>query len=135
MNRRGQILMLCSAFLATVWLAGCANRAGAATQSSSSGPPVGSAGVNLGAPSLRVAATDQLMFSPARATLQVGQIVEWTNTGSVTHTVTFINYPYPSDPTLTPGGMWEVKFTKAGTYAYQRTIHAGMTGTLNVTGG
>lgn len=135
MKRRGQILVLWSAFLLTVALVSCDNGAGASTANSSSGPPVGSAGVNLGAPSISVAATDQLMFSPARATLQVGQIVEWTNTGSVTHTVTFTNYPYLSDPTLAPGGTWEVKFEKAGTYAYECTIHAGMTGTLVVSGG
>jgi len=118
-----------------VTLAACDNGAGAATTSSSSGPPIGAAGVNLGTPSVRVAATDQLMFSPAKATLQVGQIVQWANTGSVVHTVTFTSYPYLSDPTLAPGGTWEVKFSKAGTYAYQCTIHAGMTGMLVVTGG
>ncbi len=135
MKGRVQFLVLCSAFLASVALAGCDNAPGAAAASSSSGPAVGSAGVDLGPPSVRVAATDQLMFSPARATLQVGQIVEWTNTGSVIHTVTFTHYPYLSDPTLAPGGTWEVKFNEAGTYAYQCTIHAGMRGTLVVTGG
>lgn len=91
--------------------------------------------MNLGTPTVHVAATDQLMFSPANVTLHVGQIVQWTNTGSVTHTVTFMNYPYLSDPTLTPGGTWEVKVNTAGTYPYQCTIHSGMTGTLVVTGG
>jgi plastocyanin len=133
-KRHGQILMLSVAFVGVLALTGCDNGAGAATASSSSGPPVGSAGVNLGAPSVHVAATDQLTFSPADATLQVGQIVEWANTGSVTHTVTFTNYPYLSDPTLAPV-TWEVTFNKAGTYPYQCTIHAGMTGTLVVTGG
>ncbi|HEY6470430.1 MAG TPA: plastocyanin/azurin family copper-binding protein [Candidatus Dormibacteraeota bacterium] len=40
-----------------------------------------------------------------------------------------------SDPTLAPGGTCEVKFTKAGTYPNQCTIHPGMTGKLVVTGG
>ena len=75
------------------------------------------------------------MVSPMSVTLNVGQIVEWTNTGSVTHTVTFANHPYLSDPTLAPGGTWEAKFTKAGTYPYQCTIHPGTTGKLVVTGG
>ena len=132
LKRNARLLLLGAALLATLTLVACDN--GAAT-SPSSGPPVGTAGVNLGTPSVHVAATDQLVFSPAKVTLQAGQIVQWTNTGSVTHTVTFTNYPYLGDPTLAPGGTWEVKINKAGTYPYQCTIHAGMTGTVAVSGG
>lgn len=123
MKRCWRVLTCSLTFLALVTLAGCANGAAPPTASSNS-PPVGSAGVSLGTPSVHVAATDQLMFSPKSATLQVGQIVEWTNTGSVTHTVTFMTYPYLSDPTLAPGATWEIKFTQPGTYPYQCTIHA-----------
>lgn len=126
-------MILCAGCLTLVAMSGCSNGAGAATNTSTSGPPVGSAGVNLGSPSVHIQATDQLTFTPATQTVAAGEIVQWTNTGTVVHTVTFDAYPYLSDPTLAPGGSWEVKITKAGTYPYHCTIHAGMDGTLVVT--
>jgi plastocyanin len=96
----------------------------------------GSAGVsNLGAAGVKVSATDQLQFSPASQTASVGQVVEWTNTGGVTHTIMFDSAPEVclSDAQLAPGATWEVKFTKPGTYAYRCTIHPGMTGSITVT--
>lgn len=128
-------MMVLIGCLSAMTFAACDSAPAGPSESPVSGSPVGSAGVNLGSPAVHVSATGQLMFTPAKATVQVGQIVEWTNTGSVVHTVTFTSYPYLSDPTLAPAGTWEVKFNKAGTYAYQCTIHAGMTGTLVVTGG
>jgi len=126
-------MILCASCLALAAMSACDNGSGTGTNMPGSGPPVGTAGVNLGTPSVHIAATDQLVFSPATQTVGVGQIVEWTNTGTVVHTITFDAYPYLSDPTLAPGGTWEVRFTKAGTYPYHCTIHAGMTGTLTVT--
>lgn len=100
-----------------------------------SGCVSGSAGVsNLGAPDVKVSATDQLQFSPASQTASVGQVVEWTNTGGLTHTVMFDGAAELclSDAQLAPGATWEVKFIKPGTFAYRCTIHPGMTGTIRV---
>jgi len=106
---------------------------GASTSSSSSSSSgAGAAGVNLGSPTVQISATDALKFVPTEQTAHVGDVIQWTNTASVTHTVTFDSFPSLSDPTLSSGGTWEVKFNAAGTYAYHCTIHAGMTGTLTV---
>lgn len=101
--------------------------------SSGGGTAAGTAGVNLGTPAAKVSATDTLEFSPATVTVKVGDIVKWTNTGSVPHTITFNSEPSFSDPTLAPGATWEVKFSKAGTFAYRCTIHPGMDGQVVVT--
>ena len=87
--------------------------------------------------SVTVDATDNLVFVPASTTAQVGDVVEFKNTGTVTHTVTFQdpNDGCLSDATLMAGSTWEVKFTAAGTYNYMCTIHApNMKGEITVTG-
>jgi len=103
---------------------------GAAT--SSNGPTVGTAGVNLGTATVTVVATDQLAFSPTSQTAHVGDIVQWTVPGTTSHTVTFASHSDLSDLSLLPGGTWEVKFTVAGTYPYTCTVHPGMNGTIVV---
>ncbi len=84
-----------------------------------------------------VAETDDLKFQPSSATVKVGDIVQWTNTGNSIHSVTFDNQQVPSLDTQNGGEAYEVKFLKPGTYHYICTYHvtSGMTGTLTVTGG
>jgi plastocyanin len=115
----------------TLGLAAC----GGSTASSNSSPPsvsVGTAAVSLGTAAVMISATGQLTFDPAMQTAHVGDIIQWTNTGSVAHTITFDTAPALSDPSLQPGATWEVKFTTAGTYQYHCTIHSGMVGTIVV---
>src|ERR1039458_1033918 len=107
----------------------------------SSGPPAacnGSAAVSsLGTATMTVQATDNLVFDPASSNAAVGDVVEFKNTGSVVHTVTFQdnNDACLTDNTLAPGATWEVKFTQPGTYSYLCTIHApNMKGVIKVTG-
>jgi plastocyanin len=107
----------------------------------SSGPPAacnGSAAVSsLGIATMTVQATDNLVFDPASSTAAVGDVVEFKNTGSVVHTVTFEdnNDGCLTDNTLAPGATWQVKFTQPGTYHYLCTIHApNMAGVIKVTG-
>jgi plastocyanin len=88
-------------------------------------------------PADTIAATDNLVFVPDTLPVAVGVVVEFKNTGSVTHTVTFQDSDDGclSDSTLAPGATWQVKFTKAGTYNYLCTIHApNMKGDITVTG-
>jgi plastocyanin len=92
---------------------------------------------SLGTPTITIAATDTLVFDPASSNAQVGDIIEFKNTGSVEHTVTFqdSNDGCLTDNTLDPGATWEVSFTKPGTYNYLCTIHApNMKGVLTVGG-
>jgi plastocyanin len=98
----------------------------------------GSAAVSsLGAPMMTIAATDNLVFVPDSSNAATGNIIEFKNTGSVVHTVTFqdTNDGCLTDNTLAPGATWEVKFTKPGTYNYLCTIHApNMKGVIKVSG-
>jgi plastocyanin len=82
-------------------------------------------------------ATDNLVFVPDSTSAAVGDVIEFKNTGSVVHTVTFqdSNDGCLSDSTLAPGATWQVKFTQPGTYNYLCTIHApNMKGLIKVTG-
>jgi plastocyanin len=98
----------------------------------------GSAAVSsLGTPKMTILATDNLVFVPDSSNAATGDIIEFKNTGSVVHTVTFqdSNDACLTDSTLAPGATWEVKFTQPGTYNYLCTIHApNMKGVLKVTG-
>ena len=105
------------------------------------GPPAacnGSAAVSsLGSATMTIQATDNLVFVPDSSTAATGDIIEFKNTGSVTHTVTFLdnNDACLTDGTLGSGATWEVKFTKPGTYNYICTIHApNMKGVIKVSG-
>ena len=55
----------------------------------------------------------------------------WTNKDTMAHNVTANGGAFKS-PTLAPGGVFSFKFTKAGTYAYNCTLHGGMNGTVIV---
>ncbi len=108
----------------------------------SSGPPVkggpcnGCGTVANGStPAAVVDATDQDVFSPETVTIKVGQVVEWKNTGIQSHSVTFTSDSAISEALLSSGKTWEIKFTKAGSFAYECTFHValGMIGTVVVT--
>ncbi len=98
-------------------------------------PPIGIAGGNLGTAGVVISATDQNVFEPATQDATVGEIIEWKNTGSVTHNLVFSSDASISDPVLESGGVWQVKFTVAGVYRYSCTIHYAMIGTIDVSPG
>jgi plastocyanin len=97
----------------------------------------GSTGAGLvevrgGTPTVTVDETDYLKFVPASVSVKVGDIVVFTNAGSILHNVTF---PYAGigSPTMKRGSSFFVKFTSPGTYSYVCTLHfAGMLGTVTV---
>lgn len=76
--------------------------------------------------------TNQLSFDPASVSLSVNGVVEWSNTSGVPHNVTFDADPELTSQTMGPGDKYEVKFTRAGQYAYHCTFHPGMNGTVTV---
>jgi plastocyanin len=108
------------------------------TNSGGGGTCNGSAKVSgLGTVAKTIDATDNLVFVPATWTAQVGQVIEFKNSGSVPHTVTFLdnNDGCLTDNTLNPGSTWDVMFNAPGTYNYLCTIHApNMKGSLTITG-
>jgi plastocyanin len=117
-------------------LIGCGNGAPESSTGTSGPCPGKFAASGLGTPAITVDATDNLVFDPATSSVGTGQVIEWKNTGSVEHTVTFSGaLACLSDDTLDPGGTWEVEFNSPGTIHYICTIHApNMAGVLTVTG-
>ena len=76
--------------------------------------------------------TDALKFDPASVSVSVGGVVLWTNTGAAPHNVTFDANPELTSQTMGKGDKYELKFTRAGQYAYHCTFHPGMDGTVTV---
>ncbi len=126
---RGSVIGLCT--VGVLALSACGNGVPVSPGGSSGASSAGTAGANLGTAAISVDATDQLQFAPTAATAKTGQIVQWKNTGSVLHNVTFDDQAL-TDNALAPGGTWQVKFSKAGSYAYKCTIHPGMDAKLTV---
>jgi plastocyanin len=88
--------------------------------------------VRSGTATTSVKETDYLKFVPASLNVKVGDIVVFTNGGTVPHNVTF---PYAGigSPTMKGGNSFLVKFTSPGTYSYVCTLHfSGMLGTITV---
>jgi plastocyanin len=75
-----------------------------------------------------------IKFVPARVTVKVGQTVRWTNEDKVPHTVASAKLKLASDA-ISGGQTFTYKATRAGTFPYYCTIHAGQTGVLVVTPG
>lgn len=111
-------------------LAACGGGAGASTGSSVDGTAATSL-AGTPAATVQEVGNGTFTFSPVTVTVQVGQIVKWVDASGVGHNVTFSGAAagLSSQTQSTP---WEVKFTKAGTYAYKCTIHPGMVGTVIV---
>ena len=124
--------LLVATIVLALGLVGCGSGGGSPTASSAPAAGAGSAGGNLGPATVKISATDQLTFDPAMQMAHVGDIIQWTNSGTIMHTITFDSEPSLSDPSLQPGGVWEVKFSTAGTYHYHCSIHATMVGTVAV---
>jgi cytochrome c oxidase subunit II/plastocyanin len=93
--------------------------------------------VSGAAAGVKVAETDALIFQPSSATAKVGDVIEWTNSGTAVHNVVFDNQTVPSSDSMNEGDTFEIKFTKPGTYTYVCKFHeaSGMRGTITVTGG
>jgi len=117
-----------------IGLAACGNGVPPSTSSGGGGGGScpGTAGVSVGTAAVKVSATDALQFSPTSSSAKVGQVIQWTNTGSVLHNITFDEAGCLTDASFSPQSTWEIKFTTAGSYPYHCTIHPGMNGTLTV---
>jgi plastocyanin len=118
---------------AATLIAGLAACGGSSSTPSNTGASVGNAGTNLGAAAETIKTSDQLRFDPRSTTAHVGDVIQWSNPGTITHTITFDSNQSLSDSSLDPGGTWQVKFTAAGTYQFHCSIHTVMTGTITVT--
>ena len=81
-------------------------------------------------------------FSPATITIEEGDTVRWTQSGSNPHTVTADDGSFDSHPTcpadcMGPGDTYEQTFDEPGEFGYHCTLHgsagSGMHGTVVVT--
>jgi plastocyanin len=74
-----------------------------------------------------------LAFSPMTIDAKVGQTVMWMNKDTATHTIEYVSGPkFKSSGNITPGQMYAIKLTKAGTINYICAIHTFMHGKIVV---
>jgi plastocyanin len=74
-----------------------------------------------------------LAFVPTSIHAKVGQTVQWTNSDTPAHNVTYQSGPkFKSSGTINPGGTFSIKLTKPGTIHYVCTIHPFMKATIVV---
>ncbi len=96
------------------------------------GGSIGTGGKSIGTAKVMLKATDADQFDPKTTSAAVGDVVEWTNAGSQAHNITFADDQNINDQAFNGGDKWQIKFTKAGSYKYQCTIHPGMEGEVDV---
>ncbi len=74
-----------------------------------------------------------MSFSPASASVQVGQQVRWHNADSVGHTATQDGSGFDTG-LISPGGTsGPITLSTAGSIKYHCAVHPSMVATLNVT--
>ncbi|HEY8602091.1 MAG TPA: plastocyanin/azurin family copper-binding protein [Thermomicrobiales bacterium] len=71
-------------------------------------------------------------FNPTQSTINVGDTVVWTLKGARPHDVTSDDGSFVSPRRMMNGQSFSYTATKAGSFAYQCTIHTGMVATLIV---
>ena len=71
-------------------------------------------------------------FLPATLTVLIGTKVTWKNPDVNAHTVTSDDGISFSSGNISPNGLYSFTFTSPGSYLYHCTLHAGMTGTIQV---
>jgi plastocyanin len=72
-------------------------------------------------------------FSPAKVTIDSGDVVEWTNNTAVNRQIVGDEGNFASG-TLKPGQSYSFTFKTAGTYAYHDGLHPSVKGTVVVQG-
>ncbi len=115
--------------LAGAVVAGCGGSAAPTT--TASGPLVTHVtNPAAGGQTVQVIMTDR-SYQPKEVTIKVGDTVTWVNQDNPQHDVVADNGEFKSG-LFTNGNTFSFTFTKAGTYPYHCSIHAGMTGTVIV---
>jgi plastocyanin len=108
--------------------AACGGSDSKTTTTTSGAPPtVASTGQNFGAAA--TVALKNLKFEPADVTIKTGQQVEWIWQDALPHNITSETFKSETKTS----GKFVYTFATAGDFAYQCTLHPGMTGTVKVT--
>lgn len=71
-------------------------------------------------------------FVPPALTIHLDESVTWSNTSGILHNVTFTTAGAPANIPDHTAGNTARTFTTTGTFAYDCTNHAGMSGTVTV---
>ena len=87
-----------------------------------------------GTTDISIIASTAAGFSPGSVTVPVNTTVKWTNADAMQHTVTNTTVPLNGtfNQTVNPGSSVCLKFTSAGTFNYECSIHPIMTGLVTV---
>lgn len=85
----------------------------------------------VGATAATVQATNANAFTPATTTVTEGGTVSWAF-GSVEHNVVFQSAGAPTSIPVTSNATVQRTFASVGSFAYVCSLHAGMSGTINV---
>lgn len=129
----GRAALLAAGSALAFGIASCGGSSEGATPTSASCNSGTAAVSQGGSPGATVNATDNLAFTPQNVTVNVGQVLQWKNTGQIMHTVTFSGaQSCLTDASLNGGSTWDVTFTQAGTFDFRCTIHPQMTGVVTV---
>jgi plastocyanin len=113
-------------------LAACGGSSGNSTASNSTATTTASGG-SSSSTAVATGATVELKdlkFHPDTVSIAVGDVVTWTWKENVLHNVTAKDGSFKS-PNQSDG-TFKHTFAKAGSYAYECTLHSGMTGTVEV---
>jgi plastocyanin len=120
----GVSLLLTATVLSTgLGLAGCGG------SSASSGPAVTAQPLDASIP--MVVGLKSLQFKPSRATVKVGQRIDFTWNEGVAHNVIF-DAKRKSKTVSRKGTVWSTTFDKEGKYSYKCNLHPGMNGDITV---
>lgn len=87
--------------------------------------------VTTGTAAVKVTQSDALKFDPGTVSVKAGDVVAFTNGGTIGHNVTF-DAGAATNGVMVGGDTVLFKFTAAGSYHYVCTIHPGMEGSVTV---
>jgi plastocyanin len=133
MTRVFTALLACAAIaLVAAGCGGSSKPSGTSTTTGSSSPSTSAAPASGGGGAVQIK-MQNIAFSPASATVKVGQKVTWVNEDTVSHNITSQSGDTIKSPDFGHGGTFSFTPTKAGTIKYVCTLHPGMNGTLTVT--
>ncbi len=132
MPRSLALILSCTALALPV--AGCGGddeNSGAGGSGSSSGSAPTDSGTGTDAVKVGM---EEIEYVPKAVKVKKGGTVTWTNSDSITHTVTKQKGPGPEfdSGNMEVDATFEQKFTLAGTVDYVCTIHPNQTGTITV---
>ena len=130
--RRRPLLVLAVVAMATLALTAGCSKSSKSSESSNTTATTQAPPINQGA----VVKITEFAFTSPSVTIKAGQAVEWTNDGSVQHTVTDTSGRAFNSNNINPGQTYVQTFNTPGTYHYICSIHPDkMSGTIVVTRG